>query len=189
MRRASSFKYHLSSSKEEKILVAGFGGQGVMFLGKTLAWAATKEGRFTTWIPSYGAEMRGGTAHCFVKISSQKIASPIFEHPTSFFIFNQPSWDKFMKRIGEDSLVIVNSSLVKPTEIKKASIKEVPLNQLALDLGSLKVANIIALGVFLRNKDILKSGTIEEVLKEGFLERRELLELNLKALHLGLNYG
>lgn len=173
---------------EEKILVAGFGGQGMMFLGKTLAWAATKENKFTTWIPSYGGEMRGGTAHCFIKISSKRIASPVFEHPTSMFIFNQPSFDKFIKRAEKDSLVIINGSLVKPKKVRAVKPKTVPLNELALSLGSLKVANLIAIGIFLREKKILEPETVRKVLKMGFPQNKSLLELNLKAFQLGLDY-
>jgi 2-oxoglutarate ferredoxin oxidoreductase subunit gamma len=174
---------------EEKILIAGFGGQGIMFLGKTLAQAATQENNFTTWMPSYGAEMRGGTAHCYVKIDRRPIASPMVEEPTIFLIFSQPSWNKFSPKIHAQALVIINTSLVKPQDIKKGRRIELPFNKIALQIGSLKVANSIALGVLIKNKKVVDSHTIEAVLKEKFGQRKDFLDFNIKAFRWGLKYG
>ncbi len=172
----------------EKILIAGFGGQGVMFLGKVIAQVATKENFNTTWIPSYGAEMRGGTAHCFVRISSEKISSPVFEYPTTLFIFNQPSWDKFSSKIQKDTLVIVNTSLVDLPK-NDGNIIGLSFNEAALKLGSLKIANMIALGVFLKNKNFVSLSVVEEVLREHFKENKEMFELNCKGLRWGFKNG
>lgn len=174
---------------QEKILIAGFGGQGVMFLGKTLAQAATQENKFTTWIPSYGAEMRGGTAHCYVKIDSRPIASPIVEEPTIFLIFSQPSWNKFYPKIHEQALVIVNTSLVNTRDTKKLRTIGFPLNKIALQIGSLKVANSIALGLLIKNRRILNPHTVEDVLKERFHQRQDFLSLNINAFRWGIAHG
>lgn len=171
---------------DEKILIAGFGGQGVMLLGKVLAYSAVKEKKFSTWLPSYGAEMRGGTAHCWVRISDKEIPSPVFAKPTIFFIFNQPSWDKFSSKIDSSSFVILNSSLVN-TKIEKKNIKKIALNEVALNLGSLKIINIIALGAFLKYKKIIRPKTVEEVLKEFF--DKKIQDINLKGFRWGLSNG
>jgi len=172
---------------DEKILIAGFGGQGVMLLGKVLAYSAVKENKFSTWIPSYGAEMRGGTAHCWVRISDKEIPSPVFAKPTVFFIFNQPSWDRFSSKIDSSSFVILNSSLVN-TKAERKNIKKIALNEIALNLGSLKIINIIALGVFLKYKKIIRPKTVEKVLKE-FFDKKEIQDINLKGFRWGLSNG
>ena len=174
---------------DERILIAGSGGQGIMFLGKTLARAAARENKYTTWIPSYGAEMRGGTAHCFVRISSQRIASPVFENPTSAIILNQLSCDKFASGLKKTGILIVDTTL--GSEVKKtgAVIKKVPLNAWALKIGNIKVLNVIALGVFLKYKDILRKSTVEEILGEQFMNNKEVLKQNLKAFQWGVENG
>ncbi len=96
-----------------KILISGFGGQGLLSLGKVLAKAALNEGKYTTWFPSYGAEMRGGTAHCFVKISDSPIASPFIDYPNIAMIFNQPSLDKFKNKLKQANPLILNSDLIR----------------------------------------------------------------------------
>ena len=172
---------------DEKILIAGVGGQGVMLLGKVLAYSAVKEKKFSTWLPSYGAEMRGGTAHCWVRISDKEIPSPVFAKPTVFFIFNQPSWDKFSSKIDSSSFVILNSSLVN-TKAEKKNIKKIALNEVALNLGSLKIINIIALGAFLKYKKIIRPKTVEKVLNE-FFDKKEIQDINLKGFRWGLSNG
>jgi len=176
------------SPVEEKILIAGFGGQGVMLLGKILALSGSKEDKFTTYLPSYGAEMRGGTAHCFVRISSQEIASPIFEFPTTFLFFNQESFDKFIKKANDKSLMIVNNSLITPSK-KTSNMKEIPLSEIAAELGSPKTANIIALGVFVKKTAVIKPASVREAIKEIFNGKTSILNSNLKAFETGLTYG
>lgn len=171
---------------ETQILISGFGGQGLMSLGKLLAKAALKEGKYTTWFPSYGAEMRGGTAHCFVKISDSPIASPLVEYPNVAIILNQPSLEKFKKRLRKGSLLILNADLINGESIIK-DVKKVSLslNKMALDCGNIKVANIIALGALISlRKKIIKIETIVEVLKENFADNYTV-EQNLKALYKG----
>ena len=180
-------KVTTTSKLEERIFIAGFGGQGVMVLGKILAWAGLREKWVVSWLPSYGAEMRGGTAHCFVRLASQKIGSPTFAYPTIAFIFNQLSWDKFTSKVRKAKLVIVNSSLVK-SRYFSPNVNLIPLNQLALEVGSLKLVNTVALGFFLKKRKLLKLSTVEIVLK-SFFKEKEIVEMNLKALRVGINYG
>jgi len=167
------------------VLIAGFGGQGLMRLGKIIAQAALYEGKDTVFFPSYGAEMRGGTAHCFVKISDHPIASPFVEHPDLAIIFNQPSLDKFKQRL-KSSLVIVNSDLAPRLEQSLAARTiNLPLNKMALEGGNIKVANIIALGILAASRPkLLMRKTIISVLKETF-KKKGSFEVNFKAFSLG----
>lgn len=172
-----------------EILISGFGGQGLMSLGKILAKAAVLEGKHTVFFPSYGAEMRGGTAHCFVKISDSDIASPFIEFPDAAIIFNQLSLTKFKDRIKDKTLLILNSDLIfEDSDRVSGEIVSLPLNRMALDCGDLKTANIIALGV-LRNKrpGLIGRPAIVSVL-EGSFKNKTSLENNLKGFKLGENY-
>jgi len=172
-----------------EILISGFGGQGIMSLGKILARAAMKEGRHTTYFPSYGAEMRGGTAHCFVKISDSEIASPFIESPDIAVIFNQPSLDKFKVRLKENSLLVLNSDFIDNKAcIKNKNIENVSLalNKIALECGNIKTANIIALGLVTSLRPgIVRDDTVVEVLAETFTG--DTLGNNLKAFERGKN--
>lgn len=160
-----------------------------MSLGKILAKAAMKEGKHTTYFPSYGAEMRGGTAHCFVKVSDSPIASPFVEYPDIAIILNQPSLDKFKERLKKSSYLIFNSDLIDnefcPKEARKISLS---LNRIALECGNKRTANVIALGaLFSLKRSIFKEETITEVLKETF-KRADILSQNLEAFSRGKNY-
>ncbi|MBN2120206.1 MAG: 2-oxoacid:acceptor oxidoreductase family protein [Candidatus Omnitrophica bacterium] len=189
MRRSTQYAVR-STDKEDKVLIAGFGGQGIMFLGKVIALAASLENREVTYIRSYGAEMRGGTSHCMVKISRDAIPSPIFEKANLSIIMNQPSLDKFGNKIEKKGVLVLNSSLVSRVAKKKGlAIKGLKLNELAFKLGSAKVANIIALGLALRKRPLVKLSSVEEVFKDLFSNKKELLEMNIKALKLGYKNG
>ena len=170
-----------------EILLSGFGGQGLLRLGKILATAALRENKYTIWFPSYGGEVRGGTAHCFVKISDQQISSPFIEEPDIAVILNQPSLDKFGKKIKRGGLAILNSDLIE-REILRKDIKKIslPLNKIALDCGNVKVANIVALGaISFLTPGFLKKETITAVLKEAFANKKEVLDANLRAFRKG----
>lgn len=173
-----------------KILISGFGGQGMISLGKILAKAALLEDNFITGFPSYGAEMRGGTAHCFIKISDAYIASPIIDSIDIAIILNQPSLDKFKGKLRKGNTLILNSDLVVDDfsypGIKKVSL---PLNKIALNCGNIKVANIVALGALVVSfEKFLKRETIIKVLKQTFTNK-SVLEQNLKAFTKGLEFG
>ena len=172
----------------KNIVVAGFGGQGILFAGKLLAQTAMEEGKFTTFFPSYGAEMRGGTAHSLVTISPEEIASPIFKNPDLAVFLNEPSAKKFLPLMTKNGLAVLNSSLIKdypsPAGI---TIVTVPATELAQRIGDGKVANLVALGAFLTKSKILSLGAIKKSLKTILTgEKIKLLDINLAALREGI---
>ena len=156
-----------------------------MLLGKIIAQAALQEDKHVTWFPSYGAEMRGGTAHCYVKISDTAIASPLVDYPDAAVILNQPSFDKFKKKIIKADLVILNTDLVRPlASSDKKRYVQVPLNSAALECGDSKVSNSIVLGILISRKHLFQEQTAIAVLKETF-PNQQIQEVNLK----GFRYG
>ena len=170
----------------ERIVCAGFGGQGIMLMGKLLAQAGMKEGYEVTWLPSYGAEVRGGTAHSMVHMSCGKIASPTILKPTTCIVMNKPSLIKFMDRMEKNSLLIINTSMVDRIIEKKAvKIAGLPFTALATDLGNVKVANMIAVGAYLRLKNTLSLECVSEELKHVLNTSQDVLKLNQKAIKLG----
>jgi 2-oxoglutarate ferredoxin oxidoreductase subunit gamma len=170
----------------EQIICAGFGGQGIMLMGKVLAEAGMREGYNVTWLPSYGAEVRGGTAHSMVHISREKIASPTVSTPTACIVMNKPSLTKFMNKIKKGGLLIANTSMVdKILERKAIRIAGLPLTALASELGNIKVANMIAVGAFIRLKKILSIKTILGELDRMLVAKKDIIFLNKKAVKLG----
>jgi 2-oxoglutarate ferredoxin oxidoreductase subunit gamma len=164
--------------REEKILVAGF------------AQAAVLENKNVTYIRSYGAEMRGGTANCLVRVSNNEIASPVFEKASIAIIMSQPSLDKFKDKVDKYGLLVMNESTIERKPKRKGlNLKGLKLNELALKLGSIKVANVIGLGLLIKQKPFIKISTIEKIIKEIFKDRADLLNINLKALKLGYRNG
>jgi len=171
----------------EKIIVAGSGGQGAMLLGKIIAEAAMRENRFVTWLPSYGAEVRGGTAHCMITISDQEIGSPYVDKADTLIILNEPSFDRFKNRIRTKGTLIANSSLVlKEINGNSNRIKK-PFTDIAIKLGNIKIANMVALGAYLGKKHILQNNivlkTIEEIAPQ---DKKALVEINKQALLAGI---
>jgi 2-oxoglutarate ferredoxin oxidoreductase subunit gamma len=169
----------------ESIIIAGSGGQGIMLLGKILAQAAMLEGKFVTWLPAYGAEVRGGTAHCMVVISDEEIGSPYIDQADTLIIMNQPSLTRFKNRLKRGGSLVINSSIVKAgQEILALSY---PFTDIAVELGNVRVANMVALGVYLaKNKTVsLKNilGVMKIMAPSG---RDDLLKVNQKALDKGV---
>lgn len=176
-------------NKIEKITIAGFGGQGVMMLGQILALSAIKENLNSLWFPSYGPETRGGTANCAVIISPSEIYSPVFKNADVLIALNGPSLEKFINNVSEDGFIIYNSSLIDyPFETKVKSVK-LPLNELAQNLGNIKVANMIVLGAYLALKKTFNDKIIEESLREYLgSDKAHFLNINLQAIELGKKY-
>lgn len=169
----------------EKIIIAGAGGQGIMLLGKILAEAAMRENKQVSWIPSYGAEVRGGTSHCMVIISDKEIGSPYITLADTLVIMNQPSLDKFRSRLTPKGVLILNSSLASIA--KKRNIFAYPFTDMAENLGNAKVANIIALGCLIGHNGIVKAATAKEVIHWlASKEQNRLFEINNKALEEGV---
>jgi 2-oxoglutarate ferredoxin oxidoreductase subunit gamma len=173
---------------EEEIIFAGFGGQGIMLMGKIVAEAALRENHKVSWVPSYGAEVRGGTAHCMVKISDNEIASPFVTHPNSCIVMSQPALEKFEFRIKNRGLLIVNTSLLnKKPKRKDIKMVSVPLTDIAARLGNIKVANIVALGVYIANKRNIKAEHMLNALRRMIPKNRQhFLEINQMALKEGM---
>ncbi len=172
---------------KEEIILAGFGGQGIMLIGKLLAYAGMKEGFEVSWMPSYGPEMRGGTANCIVKISTKRIASPLSSNPDSLIVMNLPSLEKFESYMNNNGSIYFNSSLIKKELVRKdINIVEVPANDIAKDLGNSKVANMVMLGAYLAKKDFISIDIVKESLSKVLSARRHnLLLMNEEALDIG----
>jgi len=171
----------------EKIIIAGEGGQGIMLLGKVLAEAAMLEGRFVTWLPSYGAEVRGGTAHCMVIVSDEQIGSPYIKQADSAIIMNNPSFERFKERVGKKGLIIVNSSLVPPQQESGRRFVFHPFTSLAIGAGNIKVANMVAIGCFIRLTGLVKKESVLKVIQAHTpAGRQEVGEVNKRALAEGM---
>jgi len=169
-----------------KTVIAGFGGQGVMSIGLNLAQAAMLEGKNVTYLPSYGAEVRGGTANCTVVISDDEIASPVASSPEFVIAMNQPSVMRFQNQIQSGGLFFVNSSLVE-FEIARGdiSVVSVPANSIAENLGSPKSANMVILGAFTKKSGLVSLPSAIEALKFILGTKQKLLAVNEKALRAG----
>ncbi|MFY9324260.1 MAG: 2-oxoacid:acceptor oxidoreductase family protein, partial [Syntrophomonadaceae bacterium] len=140
----------------KQVLFAGFGGQGVLSMGQFLAHAALSTGKHVSFVPSYGAEMRGGTANCLVTISEEEISSPLTENPLMAVILNRPSLDKFEPKIKANGILVINTSLVdRQTERDDLEILELPMNQLAEEIGNPRGANMILLGAYLQKTGVV----------------------------------
>ncbi|MFP4077741.1 MAG: 2-oxoacid:acceptor oxidoreductase family protein [Candidatus Izemoplasmataceae bacterium] len=174
--------------KNERVVIAGFGGQGVMLMGQMLAQAATNEGLETVWIPSYGPESRGGTANCFVTISETPINAPMVSESDTLIAMNEPSLLKFETKIKKGGRLLVNASLIKDHDYRKdIEVHRIPINDLALELGNLKVANMVMLGAYLKASGLFGPEALETVFKDKFTGKKEaLLDLNEKALRRGM---
>ncbi len=171
-----------------EIIMAGFGGQGIMVMGQLLAYAAMLEGKEVSWMPSYGPEMRGGTANCTVVVSSEKIGSPIVSNPTASIVMNKPSFDKFEPVVKKHGILVVNSSLVEDKSQREDLEKiYIPANEIANKLGNSKVANMVTLGAYVGKTNIVSLNSLEESLKKVFSnKKKELIPLNMEALRKGM---
>lgn len=172
---------------QTEILISGFGGQGALFAGQLLAYAAMAEGRHVTWIPSYGPEMRGGTAHCTVVVSSEDIGSPLVRHPAAAIVMNMPSLDRYEPLVAPGGVLVVNSSLTtRPAARPDIRIVEVPANDIAEEIGDLRLANLVLLGALLTVTRALPLEAVERALAAHLPERhRHLMEANRQALRRG----
>ena len=171
-----------------KTIFAGFGGQGVLSMGLNLAEAAMLEGKNVTYLPSYGAEVRGGTANCTVAISDEEIASPVASSPEFIVVMNQPSLIRFQNHIQSGGLLIINSSLVE-TEISRGDIDivTVPANSIAEELKSPKSANMVMLGAFTKKSNLVSLSSVIKGLEHTLKGRQKLITTNRKALTIGYN--
>jgi len=174
----------------EEIIVSGFGGQGALFAGQLLTYTGMDEGWHVTWIPSYGPEMRGGTAHCIVILSDDDIGSPIIRRPTMAIVMNPASMDKYEPLVKPGGLLVANSTLVRDRS-KRDDIEAIyiPANDLASELGNVRMANVILLGAMLGTREVVSLKGIEHTLESHLPEeRRKIIEPNKRALARGVKF-
>lgn len=174
---------------EEKIIIAGFGGQGVLSLGQFIANMAIIEGQEVTWLPSYGPEMRGGTSNCMVVVSDKPVASPIIASPDCLIALNLPSLIKFKDQVKKGGTIIINSSLIDfDEEIDGVDIIRLPASEIAHSTGTERAANIVALAVYLKARGTFAKQTALEVIKERFSAKPKLVDINIAAFEAGCNF-
>jgi len=172
----------------EKVIIAGSGGQGIMLMGKILAQAAMEEGRHVTWFHSYGAEVRGGTAHCMVIISDERIGSPCIDKADALIALNGPSLERFKSRVARGGLAVINSSLApEAADEKGIKVLSRPFTDAAIGLGNIRVANMVALGAYILAKAIVRAESVLSVIHEiAPSEKKGLIEINKRALEKGM---
>lgn len=176
---------------QTEVIFAGFGGQGVLFAGQVLAFAAMDAGHDVTWMPSYGPEMRGGTANCTVVIADEEIGSPTVKNPTAAVVMNLPSLDKFEPLVTTGGVLIVNSSLVNrdPTR-SDVNWLMIPAQEIAESIGPRRLLNMVMLGALLDRLPILALDDIYAALKVHMPERhKHLLKTNFEAIRLGADFS
>ena len=175
----------------EEVVIAGFGGQGIILASKLLAHSAMNTGREVTLMPSYGAEVRGGTSNCTVIVSDTAVASPLADSPTSLVIMNKASLDKFGPRIRENGLLVLNSSLIDSAADfgKDLRLVRVPADDIACELGNPKTANMVILGAYLEKSGLLSWKDAAETLQQVLSRRyHKLIPLNTEAMKLGAEF-
>lgn len=172
---------------ESRIVFAGFGGQGVMAMGQLITYAGMIEDKNVSWLPSYGPEMRGGTANCGVVVSDEPVGSPVVVDATSAVVMNKPSLDKFEKDIVPGGKLFINSSLIdKKATREDIDVYYIPANEIAIELGNDKVANMVMLGAYLEVTKLVKVESILEAFTKVFGENKaRFLPLNQKAIEKG----
>ena len=171
-------------------LIAGFGGQGVLFAGKFLAYKGMLEGKQISWLPSYGPEMRGGTANCSVIVSDMPIGSPIVSKPDVLIAMNLPSLDKYEKVVVPGGTIIVESTLItRKVEREDVNVFYVPANKLAQEIGAPTLANMIMIGKFIKETGAVSYENLEDGLKKVVSAKRaDMFDINLKAIETGYNF-
>lgn len=175
---------------QQEVIVSGFGGQGVLFIGQLLAYTGMDEGKEVTWIPSYGPEMRGGTANCTVVISDEEIGSPFVKNPTAVIAMNLPSLDKYEPLVESGGVLVVNTSMVNREVAREdITVVNIPANDIAEEIGSGRSANMVMLGALLGNMDLLSLEAVEKALEGHMPERhKKFLSANKEALRKGVAY-
>jgi len=175
----------------EQVIIAGFGGQGIILAGKLLAQAAMKAGKEVTFMPSYGAEVRGGTANCVIVIADEPISSPVIDKPDALIAMNKASLEKFGPKIKPAGLLVMNSSLIDrmPKLDESIEIVQIPADKIAVELGSIKVANMVALGAYLQKRGLFSPEAAADCLPDVLAERYHVtIPLNKKAIQKGAEF-
>lgn len=172
-----------------KSFFAGFGGQGVLSMGYFLAYAAMREGKEVTYLPAYGAEVRGGTAHCTVAISDEEIASPVASEPEYVVALNQPSAKKFQNFVSSGGIIFINSSLVfEPPQRGDIEIVEIPASEIAEELKSPQATNLVMLGAFVKKTGLVNLKSLELAVEDAFGSKKKIIPSNLNAVRRGYDF-
>ncbi len=173
-----------------EIVMAGFGGQGVLLIGKMLAYSALEAGREVTWMPAYGPEMRGGTCNCTVVVSDRPIGSPMSRNPHGLVALNLPSLDKFEDKVRPQGTIVINTSLINrlPARTDVLTVA-VPANELALQAGTAKAANMVALGAFIGATGLATLEQVRAIIEKTFASKPKVIESNRTALARGFELG
>lgn len=172
-----------------EVLFAGFGGQGVLLIGRMLTYAGMLEGKEVSWIPAYGPEMRGGTASCSVIVSEEEIGSPVVTKPTALVAMNKPSLDKFEPAVRPGGVVIVNKSLIgESVKRNDLNVYYVPLNELAMKGDNIRHANMVALGALIGATNIVDLNYLKDAFAKNFAKNPEVVEPNMQAIMRGVEF-
>ncbi len=175
---------------EHQVIIAGFGGQGVMLIGKILAHAGMKEGREVSWLPSYGPEMRGGTSNCTVVVSDEPVGSPLVYRPAAVIAMNEPSLAKFEPRVKQQGLLIVNTCLVRGDASRRdIRVLRIAANDVAASVGNARAANMAALGAYVAATGAVLLDTVETIVREILAAKPQIIGSNLEALRQGYQLG
>ncbi len=179
-----------SNNSENSIIIGGFGGQGILFLGKILAYAGMLEGKEVTWFPSYGAEMRGGTANCTVIISDELIGSPVVTNPDILIVMNDASLNKFLPRLKQNGLFLFDSSLIREPQLEEdVENVAVPATEISNGIGNTKSANMVLLGALIAKTGILKETSVFEALESSMPDgKKRGITGNKEAITEGIKY-
>ena len=172
---------------QKEVMFAGFGGQGILLSAKLLAHAAMNQGAEVMWVPSYGPEMRGGTAYCTVIVSDRLIGSPVIKNPTHLVAMNRPSLEKFAPTVKPGGVIMINTSLI-PVRSDRDDVDEllVPANDAAIEAGSVRCANIVAVAAFAARSKMVDLDLLRECVKEQFADKAKLIPVNMAAFDKGL---
>lgn len=175
---------------QDDVIIAGFGGQGVLLIGKVLAYAGMRDGKEVSWLPSYGPEMRGGTCNCTVVIADRPVGSPVVQHPHALLAMNLPSLDKFEPMLKPGGVLLINSSLIR-REAARTDVKvvKVPATDIANELANPRGANMVALGAYLGATHTVTLPAVEDLVRETFAGKEKVIEANLAALQRGFEIG
>ena len=173
-----------------EVLIGGAGGQGVLLAGEILARAALLEGRYASCLAAYGPEVRGGTANCTTIVSEEEIITPLVPRPSAVMAFNQLSYERFKDVVAPKGILLVNASLVKMDDRKKRDpelrVVNIPINDIALDLGNLRVLNIVALGAYIELSGAVKLESLVSALEDQLGEKKHLIHINRRAIECGM---
>jgi 2-oxoglutarate ferredoxin oxidoreductase subunit gamma len=175
-----------------EVMFAGFGGQGIMLIGQMLAYAGMNEGKQAVWLPSYGPEMRGGTAYCIVQVADEPIGSPVVANPLNAVVMNRPSLEKFGPKVKPGGLLLINSSLIPDTtERGDINVIRIACNEIAIEEGTAKAANMVILGALIGATSMVKTKSIEDMIEYQFGKKgkRNLVDINVKIFRKGLDIG